>query len=62
MSAYRDKAMAAWREGRAAAIGDSNPYAGTGTQADMWMQGYKAMLWAHMSRSPALQPFINKPE
>ncbi|ALF01384.1 hypothetical protein SEA_LILPHARAOH_7 [Mycobacterium phage LilPharaoh] len=55
----RDELVAAYREGRAAAVGDENPYTGTGAPARMWRRGYRQMLaeWFG-ARSPALQTYL----
>ena len=40
----REEYIAANRAGRAAQVGDPNPYRGQGILADLWMGGYEAML------------------
>ncbi|ASR85022.1 hypothetical protein SEA_PHELPSODU_10 [Mycobacterium phage PhelpsODU] len=55
----RDELIAAHRAGRAAAVGDPNPYAGTGAPARMWRRGYRLMLLDMLNRSPAAQAYEN---
>ncbi|QAU06428.1 hypothetical protein SEA_KISI_10 [Mycobacterium phage KiSi] len=57
----RDAVVAARNEGRAAAPGDPNPYAGSGIQARMWRLGYRTMLLDRLNRSPARQAFLRGP-
>ncbi|ASR85212.1 hypothetical protein I5H06_gp92 [Mycobacterium phage SirPhilip] len=52
---YRDEILAARNEGRAASLGDPNPYSGTGSRARMWRLGYRTMLLDLLNRSPARQ-------
>ncbi|AIM50342.1 hypothetical protein PBI_OMNICRON_9 [Mycobacterium phage Omnicron] len=54
----KEDAIAAWREGRAATPGATNPHAGAGQLARMWMLGYKAMLLNRLTNSPARQSFL----
>ena len=53
----RDELIAAWREGRAAALGAENPYAGTGAAARMWRRGYRRMCLATLTNSPAARAY-----
>lgn len=41
---FRDDVVTARNAGRAAKLGDMNPYAGQGVLADMWRLGYQSML------------------
>ncbi|AEL19664.1 hypothetical protein PBI_KRATIO_8 [Mycobacterium phage Kratio] len=53
-----DAVIAARQEGRAAQPGDTNPYAGTGLLARMWLRGYRTMLLDRLNKSPARQAFL----
>lgn len=55
----RDELINAYRSGRAAAVGEPNPYAGSGTPARMWRRGYRVMLLDMLNRSPAAQAYEN---
>lgn len=54
----RDELIAAYRAGLAAALGDVNPYEGTGSPARMWRRGYRQMLAARLMQSPALRAYF----
>jgi hypothetical protein len=51
----RDEYIAATRAGRAAQVGDRNPYRGQGVLADLWMRGYEAMLNQWIADTPTRQ-------
>ncbi|QJD50412.1 hypothetical protein SEA_CHRIS_10 [Mycobacterium phage Chris] len=55
----RDELVAAWHEGRAAAVGAPNPHAGTGAPARLWRRGYRRMLLDMLTTSPAAQEYEN---
>lgn len=55
----RDEMVAASRDGRAAAPGDANPYAGQDILADLWRLGYQTILVDKLNRSPARQAFLD---
>ncbi|AXH50074.1 hypothetical protein SEA_JOY99_11 [Mycobacterium phage Joy99] len=58
----RDELVAAYQAGRAAAVGDTNPYDGTGAPARLWRRGYRQILAARLMQSPALQAYLNARE
>lgn len=51
----RDELVAATRSGMAASVGDQNPYVGQGLLADLWMGGYRLMLFGLIENSQARQ-------
>jgi len=51
--------VAAVTAGMNATPGDSNPYYGQGTLADLWRIAYQGMLLDKLNRSPARQEFLN---
>ncbi|QXO13936.1 hypothetical protein SEA_ILLUMINE_11 [Mycobacterium phage Illumine] len=55
----RDELVAAYRAGRAAAVGDLNPYDGTGAPARMWRRGYRQMLAERLMQLPALRAYFD---
>lgn len=56
----RDDYKAAVVAGRAAQIGDANPYSGQGILADLWRSGYLRMLEQWLSDAPARQAALRK--
>lgn len=51
----RDEFVAAVQAGKSAEVGASNPFAGQGILADLWMGGYRAMVAARIEAGPARQ-------
>lgn len=55
---FRDEAVAAYRAGRGAAVGDVNPYRGKSVAfAQMWRRGYMAMLMERSEATSAMQEY-----
>lgn len=55
---YRDDLVTANRQGRAANVGDANPYVGRGALADMWRLGYQTMLLDRVNLAKERRRFI----
>jgi hypothetical protein len=53
----KEALIRAQQDGRNAAPGTSNPYAGQPALASMWRQGYRTMLVDKLTNSPAAQAY-----